>query len=220
MAARGNPGGARGGPFRGRRGNAARSGQAGGCRNSSGTFRPVARARAARAPRRPRRDRRAGSRGERWTLLARPEPCAKTGSPGTSVRAASGAQATEEWRLGRLRIFAKGNIDVRDSLHSMRIGGKSAGTASTPSCASGFPPRRADQARAWTRIDALLGATGAVPAELAAWWPPLGAILLAAQSARRSSTPAPMRSCSRSSPTSRTSSCGTTATATSSIRTT
>jgi hypothetical protein len=68
--------------------------------------------------------------------------------------------------LERLTLFAKGNVDVYDSLHSCRIGGEIRWNGINEVVRG-----RADVLirlwhETWTRSDAVLGATGTVPAEM------------------------------------------------------
>jgi hypothetical protein len=69
--------------------------------------------------------------------------------------------------LKRLTLFAKGNVDVHDSLHSCRIGGEVRWNG-----INDVVRGRADvlirlRHETWTRSDAVLEATGTVPAEIA-----------------------------------------------------
>jgi hypothetical protein len=67
----------------------------------------------------------------------------------------------------RLTIFAKGNIDVRDSLHSLRIDGKVLWNGINEIIRQRFPERLARlRHELWTRSDALLEANGIVPLDL------------------------------------------------------
>ena len=92
------------------------------------------------------------------------------------------ARASREWRLGRLRILAKGNLDVRDTLHSLRVGGVVHWNGINEIVRARFPGSVVQvMHETWTRSDALLAATGAVPPELAARALPLGAYPAAAQ---------------------------------------
>jgi GDSL-like lipase/acylhydrolase family protein len=74
----------------------------------------------------------------------------------------------------RLTLFAKGNVDVHDSLHSCRIGGEVRWNG-----INDVVRGRADvlirlRHETWTRSDAVLEATGAVPPEIAERQLPLG----------------------------------------------
>jgi hypothetical protein len=74
----------------------------------------------------------------------------------------------------RLTLFAKGNNDVRDSLHSLRIGGEVRWNGINEVVRARFPGTLVRvRHEVWTRSDALLAADGRVPAELAAWPLPL-----------------------------------------------
>ena len=66
-----------------------------------------------------------------------------------------------------LTIFAKGNLDVRDSLHSLRLGGAIAWNGVNEIIRERFPGCTLRiRHELHTRSDALLAATGVVPAEL------------------------------------------------------
>ena len=70
--------------------------------------------------------------------------------------------------LGRLTILAKGNLDVRDTLHSLRVGGKVHWNGINEIVRARFPSTVVHvRHETWTRSDALLEATGSVPADLA-----------------------------------------------------
>src|SRR5579864_5182985 len=112
--------------------------------------------------------------------------CCRIGCPvlfkGRSVsrcngrNARHGAAANQERSdLGRVTIFAKGNLDVRDTLHGLRIGGKVLWNGINEIVRSRFPHTvvrlRHETA---TRSDALLAATGTDPGEVAARSLPLG----------------------------------------------
>lgn len=76
--------------------------------------------------------------------------------------------------MRRLTLFAKGNVDVHDSLHSCRIGGEVRWNG-----INDVVRGRADvlfrlRHETWTRSDALFEATGTVPAEIAERQLPLG----------------------------------------------
>ena len=84
--------------------------------------------------------------------------------------------------MSRLTIFAKGNLDVRDTLHSLRVGDKLAWNginellrARAPACLARV------RHETWNRSDALIEATGIVPEALAAHSLALGAYPLASQ---------------------------------------
>jgi hypothetical protein len=84
--------------------------------------------------------------------------------------------------LGRLTIFAKANLDVRDSLHSYRIAGKVLWNGINDLVRSRFPGTVVRlRHEIWTRSDALLEARGEIPAELLARDLPLAPYTLAAQ---------------------------------------
>jgi hypothetical protein len=74
----------------------------------------------------------------------------------------------------RLNLFAKGNVDVHDSLHSCRIGGEVRWNGLNDVLRG-----RADAVvrlrhETWTRSDAILEASGTVPSEIAERQLPLG----------------------------------------------
>ena len=84
----------------------------------------------------------------------------------------SGATSTENalrvGPLGRLTIFAKANLDVRDSLHSFRIGGKILWNGINELVRRQFPGTVVRlRHETWTRSDALLAAHGDVPVDIA-----------------------------------------------------
>lgn len=78
--------------------------------------------------------------------------------------------------MARLTIFAKGNVDVHDSLHSCKIGGKLLFNGINEILRESHP---GDLVRVrhetWSRSDALMNAGGAVPAALQERALPLGA---------------------------------------------
>jgi hypothetical protein len=85
-------------------------------------------------------------------------------------------------RVSRLTIFAKGNLDVRDSLHALRLGGTLVWNGLNEILRARSSPAVARiRHQTWTRSDALLEATGTVPAALAERNPPLGAHPAASQ---------------------------------------
>jgi hypothetical protein len=78
--------------------------------------------------------------------------------------------------LGRLTIFAKGNLDVRDVLHAQRIGDKVVWNGLNEIVRVRYPGTSVRvRHETWTRSDALLEAKGVVPADLAGRDPPLDA---------------------------------------------
>ena len=78
--------------------------------------------------------------------------------------------------MGRLTIFAKGNLDIRDSLHSMRVNGAIVWNGVGPVARERHPVWTTRvRHETFTRSDALAAAEGGVPAELAERAPPLGA---------------------------------------------
>jgi hypothetical protein len=84
--------------------------------------------------------------------------------------------------VSRLTIFAKGNLDVRDTLHSLRLGGQLVWNGVNEilrSHASGILARVRHET--WSRSDALLAADGTIPAALAGRDLNLGAQTLASQ---------------------------------------
>jgi hypothetical protein len=91
-------------------------------------------------------------------------------------------RSTDRKRVSRLNIFAKGNLDVRDTLHSLRIGDKLAWNgvnvllrARDPTCLARV------RHETWIRSDALIEANGIVPETLRARPLTLGAYQLASQ---------------------------------------
>jgi hypothetical protein len=78
--------------------------------------------------------------------------------------------------VNRLTLFAKGNLDVRDSLYSLRLGGKVVWNGVNEIVRERHPDWSVRvRHETFTRSDALAEATGPVPAELAARRPPMGA---------------------------------------------
>jgi hypothetical protein len=76
--------------------------------------------------------------------------------------------------LARLTIFAKANLDVRDSLHSYRIGGKVLWNGINDLVRARFPGTVVRlRHEIWTRSDALLSAPENVPPELVSREPSL-----------------------------------------------
>lgn len=84
--------------------------------------------------------------------------------------------------LNRLTIFAKGNLDVRDSLHSLRIDGRVHWNGINEIVRARFPKTLVQlRHETWTRSDALLEANGTVPEELATRTLALGAYPVTSQ---------------------------------------
>jgi hypothetical protein len=73
----------------------------------------------------------------------------------------------------RLTLFAKGNVDVHDSLHSCRIGGEVRWNGINE-VVRGQDVLVRLRHETWTRSDAVLEATGAVPLEISSRQLPLG----------------------------------------------
>lgn len=69
--------------------------------------------------------------------------------------------------MKRLNIFAKGNVDVHDSLHSCRIGGELLWNGINDIARDRFGAVVRLRHETWTRSDAILKANGRVPPELA-----------------------------------------------------
>jgi hypothetical protein len=87
--------------------------------------------------------------------------------------------------LGRLTIFAKGNLDVRDSLHSLRLGPTLAWNGVNEVLRAGYPTTVARVSHeTWTRSDALLEVSGTIPPALAERGLALGAFPAASQFSR------------------------------------
>jgi hypothetical protein len=81
-----------------------------------------------------------------------------------------------------LTIFAKGNLDVRDTLHSLRVGGKVHWNGINEIVRARFPSTLVHvRHETWSRSDALLAADGSVPAALTERRLPLAAYPPAAQ---------------------------------------
>jgi hypothetical protein len=71
--------------------------------------------------------------------------------------------------VNRLTLFAKGNLDLRDALHSLRLGGKLVWNGVGEIVRERHPDWTVRlRHETWTRSDALLEATGVIPPELAA----------------------------------------------------
>jgi hypothetical protein len=84
--------------------------------------------------------------------------------------------------LGRVTIFAKGNSDVRDSLHSLRIGGKLLWNGINEIVRARFPGTLVRlRHETCTGSEALAAAIGTVPAEVAARSLPLAPFPAATQ---------------------------------------
>ncbi len=84
--------------------------------------------------------------------------------------------------MPRLNVFAKGNLDLRDSLHSLRIGGETRWNGINDVVRTRFPGSVVRILHeVCTRSDALLVATGGVPQELLKRAPALGVYSLTAQ---------------------------------------
>jgi len=82
----------------------------------------------------------------------------------------------------RVNIFAKGNVDVHDSLHSCRVGGQMLWNGINDSLRDSYPDVRVRlRHETLTRFDALLAADGVVPDVMAGHDLPLGNYPLAGQ---------------------------------------
>ena len=78
--------------------------------------------------------------------------------------------------VNRLTLFAKGNLDLRDSLHSLRLGGELVWNGINEIVRERYPAWTVRlRHETWAHSDALLEAGGVVPAELAARDMPLEA---------------------------------------------
>ena len=87
--------------------------------------------------------------------------------------------------MRRLTIFAKGNLDVRDSLHSLRIGGNVVWNGINEVVGARFAQTRVRlRHEVWSRSDALLESDGAIPADLSGRMLPLGPVSAEAQFSR------------------------------------
>jgi hypothetical protein len=76
--------------------------------------------------------------------------------------------------VGRLTLFAKGNVDVHDSLHSCRIGGEVRWNGINEALRGRSNAVVRLRHETWTRSDAILEARGAVPVQIAERQLPLG----------------------------------------------
>jgi hypothetical protein len=74
----------------------------------------------------------------------------------------------------RLNIFAKGNVDVHDSLHSCRIGGELLWNGINDILREDYGATVRLRHETWTRSDAILAANGAIPEEVSQRQLPLG----------------------------------------------
>lgn len=84
--------------------------------------------------------------------------------------------------MHRLTVFAKGNLDLRDSLHSLRIGGKVLWNGVNDIVRARFPGALIRlRHEVWSRSDALLQTNGTVPAAIAERRLPLDPYTSAAQ---------------------------------------
>jgi hypothetical protein len=84
--------------------------------------------------------------------------------------------------LSRLTLFAKGNLDVRDSLHALRLGERLAWNGVNELLRTRTPPAIARvRHETFARSDALLAADGAIPAAFEGRALSLGAYPLASQ---------------------------------------
>jgi hypothetical protein len=68
--------------------------------------------------------------------------------------------------VGRLNLFAKGNVDVHDSLHSCRIGGEVRWNGINEVLRGRTDAVVRLRHETWTRSDAILEASGSVPSEI------------------------------------------------------
>jgi len=84
--------------------------------------------------------------------------------------------------VNRLTLFAKGNLDLRDSLHTLRLGGKVVWNGVNEIVRERHPGWTVRlRHETWSRSDALLEATGVIPPSLVARNPPLAAQTAASQ---------------------------------------
>lgn len=87
--------------------------------------------------------------------------------------------------MSRLRIFAKGNLDLRDSLHSHKLGDTLVWNGINQLLRARHPAGVARvQHETWSRSDALLAATGTVPEALLRRDPPLAPFTAESQFSR------------------------------------
>jgi len=88
--------------------------------------------------------------------------------------------------MGRLRLFAKGNLDVKDSLHSFRLGDRVLWNGINEVVRTQFPDTIVHvRHEVWTRSDALLASNGSIPPEIEARGLSLGHYPAAAQFSQR-----------------------------------
>lgn len=76
--------------------------------------------------------------------------------------------------MQRLTLFAKGNLDVRDSLHTFRVGDRVLWNGINELTRDRFGTLVRVRHETWTRSDATIQAAGSVPAAIAARQLPLG----------------------------------------------
>ncbi len=87
--------------------------------------------------------------------------------------------------MGRLTIFAKGNLDVRDSLHALRLGDRRLWNGVNEVLRETHPGVVARvRHETWDRSDQLLASDGAIPAALAGRELSLGAFPVGSQYSR------------------------------------
>ena len=87
--------------------------------------------------------------------------------------------------LDRITIFAKGNLDVHDTLHSLRVGGAVVWNGINEVLRERTPAAIARvRHETWTRSDALLAADGGIPRALAGRDLALGPYPVASQFSR------------------------------------
>lgn len=87
--------------------------------------------------------------------------------------------------MNRITIFAKGNLDVHDTLHSLRVGGAVAWNGINEILRERAPVTIARvRHETWTRSDALLASDGSVPAALGGRHLALGPYPVASQFSR------------------------------------
>lgn len=84
--------------------------------------------------------------------------------------------------MPRLALFAKGNVDLHDTLHSCKVGGEMLWNGINEILRASHPDTLVRiKHETWTRSDALLEATGVPPAELSGLDLPLGMYPAASQ---------------------------------------
>ena len=95
-------------------------------------------------------------------------PRKATSSYAPETQLPRGTERSKGDALRRVNLFLKGNLDVRDSLHSLRLNGKLEWNGVNEIVRAKYPGTVVQvRHETWTRSDALLEAAGKVPHEVA-----------------------------------------------------